>query len=163
VCSNQNVEREMSHRAVEIADYLLFVTQEAGDLLTNLKLQKLLYYSQAWYLANYQELLFEEPIEAWVHGPVVVDVYHKYKTYGCDRIGEMITEPPALTKREIALINEVINVYGKYTAWDLERITHSEDPWIITRKGIPAQNPSNEIIDPNILIKYYGKKIGKTE
>ena len=91
----------MSHNANKIADYILFKTQNTGDFLTNLKLQKLLYYAQAWYLANYQKPLFDEPIEAWVHGPVVVQVYNEFRDYGCDRIGKMIDEEPDLSDDEI--------------------------------------------------------------
>jgi len=81
----------MSYRALTIAKHILKICADHGDNLTNLKLQKLLYYSQAWYLALNDETLFSDDIEAWVHGPVVSSVYQEYKKYryhdiDCDNI-----------------------------------------------------------------------------
>ena len=56
--------------------------REAGDSITHLKLQKLIYYSQAWSLALNGIALFEEDFEAWAHGPVIPEVYQEYKEYG---------------------------------------------------------------------------------
>ena len=61
--------------AQQIADYLIAFSHSVGDPISNLKLQKLLYYAQAWYLALHNEPLFPESIEAWVHGPAVPPVY----------------------------------------------------------------------------------------
>lgn len=65
--------------ARQVADYVIAFLAEHGDPTTNLKLQKLLYYSQAWYLALYDLPLFDDRIEAWVHGPVVPPVYGAFK------------------------------------------------------------------------------------
>ena len=66
--------------AFNVADYFLVQQDEdAGDLISNMKLQKLLYYAQGYFLAIANEPLFHERIYAWTHGPVVPKVYHKYK------------------------------------------------------------------------------------
>ena len=66
-----------------ITNYILSMSEEdVGDGISNLKLQKLLYYCQGTYLAIKGTPLFEHPIEAWEHGPVVPEVYHQYKEHG---------------------------------------------------------------------------------
>ncbi len=73
--------------AHEIAKYFVsLVDEEAGDSISNLKVQKLLYYAQGGYLAFHDEPLFPEAIKAWAHGPVVPQVYHEYKQYGAGPI-----------------------------------------------------------------------------
>lgn len=65
----------------DIADYFIAVSNSTHDLITNLRLQKLVYYAQAWHLAIYQEPLFSEDFQAWVHGPVIPQLYTQYKEY----------------------------------------------------------------------------------
>lgn len=83
--------------ATKIADYLLAECRERGELLTNLKLQKLLYYADAWNLALRDRPLFEEKFKAWVHGPVLTSQYHRFKDYRWKPISEEI-EMPELKK-----------------------------------------------------------------
>jgi uncharacterized phage-associated protein len=67
-------------KAQDVAEYFLtLVDDEAGDSLSNLKLQKLVYYAQGFHLALTEKPLFDEAIEAWEHGPVVPGLYHKLK------------------------------------------------------------------------------------
>ena len=67
----------------DVADYFLAQCDEdSGDIISNLKLQKLVYYAQGFSLAFFGEALFSEPIEAWMHGPVVPALYRKYSHYG---------------------------------------------------------------------------------
>ena len=65
--------------ATTAANYLLYIMGEAFDDLTNMKLNKLLYFSQGHYLKKYGRPLFNNVIEAWGHGPVVPEVYSTYK------------------------------------------------------------------------------------
>ncbi len=60
--------------------------REAGDVITHLKLQKLVYYAQAWYLANFNRPLFDEDMQAWTHGPVVPSLWKEYRDCGWDGI-----------------------------------------------------------------------------
>ena len=69
-------------KAQNIADHFLAVANECGSFISNLKLQKLLYYAQAWHLAIYDTRLFPERFQAWVHGPVIPEIYHRYKEFG---------------------------------------------------------------------------------
>jgi len=123
--------------AINVARYFLTqVDEESGDSLSNLKLQKLLYYAQGFHLAAYGGPLFPENIEAWVHGPVVPSVYRSLKAFGSDPI--KIEEPPPLddfSARSIELLDEVYSVYGQFSASSLRNMTHQEPPWKNTPQG----------------------------
>src|SRR5579859_7908067 len=98
-------------KAKQIADYILRFCQDHGDPISNLKLQKLLYYSQAWHLALYDKPLFEEDLEAWVHGPAVMSVYGSFKDWSWKPITGRPPKPD-LTKHAVAHLNDVMEVYG---------------------------------------------------
>ena len=116
--------------ALEVARYFLSLTdEEAGDLISNLKLQKLLYYAQGFHLAIFREHLFPEPIEAWAHGPVVTDVYHQYKEYGSEPIPTEDVDFSLFDADEKEFLNEIYCEFGQFSAWKLRAITHDEPPW----------------------------------
>lgn len=102
-----------------------------GDGISNLKLQKLVYYAQGFYSAIFDNPLFNEDISAWTHGPVVPELYHQYKQYGSNHIPPINNfDTNSLTKDEFELIEEVYQVFGQYSAWKLRNMTHEESPWI---------------------------------
>lgn len=115
----------------DIADYFLAQTDEdAGDLISNLKLQKIVYYAQGFYLALYNKPLFDEKIEAWTHGAVVPDLYHHFKTCGSNPIPTPVDIDFSIFNQETSeLLDEVYEVYGQYSAWRLRDMVHSEPPW----------------------------------
>jgi uncharacterized phage-associated protein len=124
--------------AADVAKYFLTLSQpEEGDYVSNLKLQKLVYYAQGFHLALYGRPLFDEAIVAWEHGPVVRSVYHEYKDCGSNGISvpENFDAVRALTSQERDTLNEVWNVYGQYSAWKLRNMTHEEPPWRDTPRG----------------------------
>jgi uncharacterized phage-associated protein len=141
----------------QVADALIHLSRERGIEITNLKLQKLLYYAQAWYLVNTDEPLFDADFEAWVHGPVVPRVFRRFKEYRWNPITEIV-DPP----RDIPLkgyVEEVLGTYGGLSATQLERLTHQEDPWKEARKGYARDESSTEVISKE-SIKLYYRKIG---
>lgn len=80
-------------RAYDVAKYILYIAYRNGDVITNLKMQKLLYYAQAWYMVNNKsELLFEDEIQAWRFGPVVPAVYEKMKRFKFNPISMRLSE-----------------------------------------------------------------------
>ena len=120
------------YRAREVADYFLgSVEPDSGDNLSNLKLQKLVYYAQGFHLAMKDgEPLFDEPIEAWAQGPAVPSLYQEFKVHGSG--GLPLPEPfdPARFDEETReILDEVWNVYGQFSAWKLRDMTHEEPPW----------------------------------
>ncbi len=118
--------------AREIADYFLtLVDGEVGDSLSNLKLQKLVYYAQGFSLAILGKPLFREEIQAWQHGPVVAELYHSLKKHGSEPV-----PPPenGINREEYPeevreLLDEVYAVYGQFSASKLRNMTHEELPW----------------------------------
>jgi uncharacterized phage-associated protein len=131
--------------AQDVARYFLaIVDEDAGDNMTHLKLQKLLYYAQGFYLAMHDgEPLFGEPIEAWDHGPVVPQIYQAFKPFGNNPIGRPEPFDPQDYAPEVReLLDAVYRIYGQFTAWKLRDLTHQEAPWRDTpRKGeIPWQS-----------------------
>ena len=122
----------MAYKALDIAKKLIYKAQEdeanGGDRLTNLKLQKLLYYQQGYHLAVFGTPLFDEPIESWMYGPVVPRVYDVYS--GCGSSPLPIVEVPIqLAEEEEVLFNEVYDAYRELSAIGLMNRTHSEKPW----------------------------------
>jgi uncharacterized phage-associated protein len=115
----------------EVADYFLSQADpEAGDSISNLVLQKLVYYAQGFSLALFGNPLFPEAIYKWQHGPVVPELYSKYKQYGSGPIpapeGVELDKFPAEVRE---LLDEVYAECGQYSAWKLRDMTHSEAPW----------------------------------
>jgi uncharacterized phage-associated protein len=91
--------------------------------------------------------LFNEPIVAWKHGPVVESVYHKYKVFGSNGIEQ---DEYALTKFDTvteSILKQVYEVFGKYSAWKLREMTHSEPPWSTTEQSAE--------IDQSIIKNYF--------
>lgn len=128
----------MSAKAIDVANTFLRLNDpDSGDLLTNLKIQKLVYYAQGFSLAITGEPLFDEKIEHWDHGPVVPDLYHALKNNGSSVIVAPDDYIPSdhLSEEQINLIKEVQDVYGQFSAWKLRDMTHLEDPWMNTLSG----------------------------
>jgi uncharacterized phage-associated protein len=119
--------------AFDVAVYLLSKADIGeGDGMTHLKLQKLLYYCQGFSIVLLAKPLFANVIEAWPHGPVVVDVYHQFKQYDDGIIVQPYPQGNAsmLTEEEKSMIDDVYEVYGGYSASRLRNLTHNEKPWI---------------------------------
>jgi uncharacterized phage-associated protein len=137
------------------ADFLLIDCRDRGDVLTNLKLQKLLYYAQAWYLALHQKPLFDEDFEAWVHGPVLPSQYRRFKEFEWKPILREI--PPLKPDDPVILshLTEIVDVFGSETAVALEMMTHNELPWKSARSGIPLDQPSSSVISKESMQSYY--------
>ena len=129
------------------------LAQSAGIPLTNLKLQKLVYYCQAWHLALRGGELFPDNIEAWVHGPVVRGVFAYYKQ--CNGAIE-----PIQCDAADAHLQEVFQAYGSFDGLQLERMTHSELPWMEARAGLAPDAPSRNIISVATMRDFYRKLNG---
>lgn len=139
-----------------ISDFLLIECRDHGDILTNLKLQKLLYYAQAWYLAQYDKSLFTEDFQAWIHGPVLLSQYQRFKKFEWYPITEDLN-PPSIEKHVVDHLREIVHVFGIETALTLELMTHNEEPWKNARKGIPANQSSKAVISKDSMQSFYKK------
>lgn len=121
----------ISISALDVAKYFLSIANSEGDLISNLKLQKLLYYAQAWYLVNYDKPLFKEAIQPWELGPVIREVYSKFKKFKSSPIVYKSTgrEAGVFTDKQLNYLNEFYDVFSKFTAHELVNMTHNELPW----------------------------------
>lgn len=140
----------------DIAEYYIRLANETGSFISNLKLQKLVYYAQAWHLALYNAPLFEEEFEAWIHGPVIPKLYQKYCKFGWRPIEEDVT--PNLPDDVIDFLQEVADEYFSCDAYELEQMTHVEEPWLKARGGLPPDARSNEVIKKEWMIEYYAAR-----
>jgi uncharacterized phage-associated protein len=133
----------MSYSIIDISNKIIASTDVAqGETISNLKLQKLLYYLQGFFIAVYDRKLFVEPIEAWQYGPVVRDAYLHFKHFGSASISlsdEVVVID--LPTNESELFDEVLNEYGQFSAIKLMNMTHEELPW----KKTFNENPQGEI------------------
>lgn len=148
--------------AQDVGDYIIWSSHEAGSFLSNLKLQKLLYYVQAWHLAVFQRPLFPEKFQAWIRGPAIPEIYERYKGYGWRNIDEEVG-PPDLDARIIAFMEEVLKEYGPLDARRLEQLTRDEDPWIVARGRIAEDEPSTATIDEETMGGYYRQRLSEVE
>ena len=158
---NENGGKNMKRRIMEkgeldardVAEY--FLTKEK---MSNKKLQKLCYYAQAWHYAFYDKGLFYQDIEAWVHGPVVRDVYNKYRDYKWNDIPKPSANNFNFIDKEEEFLDDVYCKYGEFDGDELEILTHQELPWQEAREGLEEWEPSDVIIEPRTMSDYYWSK-----
>ena len=141
------------YTARDVAEYYLCCSndKESGDLLSNLKIQKLVYYAQGIHLAATGKPLFDDDIVAWTHGPVVESLYHAYKDYSDKAIDPTPDyKIPKFNKDTKQLLDEVYCVLGQYSAWKLREMTHTETPWVnADKKG------SGSVITHKDMAEYF--------
>lgn len=143
------------YRALDVAKWILTkVNRDAGETITHLKLQKLVYYSQAWSLALRGTPLFDEDMQAWAHGPVAESVFDVYREHSWDPIPAP-TLVPKIASEDADHIDEVVAVYSEYSAKQLENMTHGEDPWISTRGNLEPEMRSNKPIPKDVMARFY--------
>ncbi|BAY33672.1 putative prophage protein [Nostoc carneum NIES-2107] len=141
----------------QVADYFIWLANETGAFISNLKLQKLVYYAQAWHLALHETPLFPEDFQAWVHGPVIPSLYQKYKNFGWQPILEDAS--PKLPPEIQDFLNEVAQEYFSCDGYELEQMTHVEAPWNLARGNLAPDAPSNAIIQKEWMKEYYGSRV----
>jgi len=123
--------------------------------MTAMKLQKLVYYSQAWGLVWDEEPLFHETIRAWANGPVVRELYDVHK--GQFRVSENNHgNPGALDDDQRATVDSILKFYGVMSSQQLSDLTHREDPWRDAREGLEPGERGNREITHESMAEYYG-------
>jgi uncharacterized phage-associated protein len=140
--------------AHSIAEYLICFGRDHGDPLTNLKLQKLLYYAQGLFLAKHHRILYREPLQAWVRGPVVYEVWRTYNHHKWQPILAPVREP-ILHADVSESIQTLIHDYWDYSAYQLERMTHAESPWLNAREGSASDTPSSAQISVSDIYEFF--------
>ncbi|EDM68295.1 possible prophage ps3 protein01-like protein [Moritella sp. PE36] len=139
----------------DVAEFIIgLANRDDDDIITNLKLQKITYYAQGFYLALFDKPLFDDEIQAWAHGPVIPDLYHKYKINGKNHIvsDAMFDAEKCLAEQEREHLNDVYDIFGQFSAWKLRNMTHEEAPWIDNEK-------SANIITKTELKRYFDTRV----
>lgn len=129
------------YNANQVAEWFLAynnikMTENGADPITNLKLQKLLYYAQGTYMAVVKKRLYSDPIMAWKHGPVVEKVYYYYRDYGSSGISyDKDFDFSKFDDETNEILEEVYDMFGQFSAWKLREMTHNETPWQNTEQS----------------------------
>lgn len=147
----------MEINAKIIAKILINKCHELDREITNLKLQKLLYFAQGHYMQeNEGNQLFEDDFQAWAHGPVVPDVYSDYKDYSWFNLPKQRNDEELSFKID-NFLDVLLENYGSEDGKRLEIISHDEKPWIDARGKLNPYAPSREKITKESIRDYYLK------
>ena len=138
---------------IQVFDIAAYILERMGAM-TTMKLQKLVYYSQAWSLVWDEKRLFKENIEAWANGPVIRNLFDYHR--GMYEISSMpLGNPRLLNQEQQDTVDAVLEYYGHRSAQWLIELTHMEDPWIQARKGLPKLERGNRVIPLDAIADYY--------
>lgn len=150
----------------QVTDYIVFRLKAEGEgQLSHLKLQKLLYYVQAWHLAFYDEPFFDGKFQAWIHGPVNRSVYDRFKDskYMYSSITTLdLMETDITNKLDNDVknhIDSVLEVYAGFSDTELEGKTHAEKPWIEARNGFQSFDRCEVEIIESTMRDYYKARL----
>ncbi|MBD0677214.1 Panacea domain-containing protein [Pseudomonas sp. PSB11] len=147
----------------DVVDYIIGQFADEEGSLSTLKLQKLLYYVQAWNLAFGRGPLFSGKFQAWVHGPVSRQVYDRFKdTHALfSSLGQQDIrrdfDPSILPSDVKDHINEILEAYGDYSGVQLENMTHIETPWIKARANLKPYERCESEIDEGLMQDFYAQ------
>lgn len=141
----------MTVRAIDVADYIL---QEHGAM-SAMKLQKLVYYAQAWHLVWEDKELFSEEIQAWANGPVVPYLYNLHHGSFSLSPGFFKGDVLSLTSKSKDVISRVLKFYGDKDAQWLSDLTHMEEPWKNARIGLSEGERGSSVISIESMAEYY--------
>ncbi|OHV30815.1 MULTISPECIES: type II toxin-antitoxin system antitoxin SocA domain-containing protein [Pseudofrankia] len=142
----------MAENVDDVAAYLL---EGVGPMRTA-RLQLLVYYAQAWHLADHRERLFEDDIEAWMSGPVVRRLHDQHRGQ-YEAPGWPAGDPRRLGSRGRAVIERTARSYAPLSEGELSRTVRTEAPWRLARKGRLVVRRSAKVIDPTVMADYYGR------
>ena len=137
------------YNALEVAEYIIERCNQKNKSISNLKLQKILYFVQAQFIVEFGTPCFDNIMQAWDYGPVVPDVYHKYKVYGNTNIPSYGNKRFNFEQDEQQTLDTTIDSASEYAASRLVEITHNQSPWI------DAYKKADETITPESIRKFF--------
>jgi uncharacterized phage-associated protein len=140
---------------ISVFDVAKYILKKSGTM-TTMKLQKLVYYCQAWSLIWDDEPLFKEKIEAWANGPIVRALFNKHRNmFKISSISKGSISKFSVDQKET--IDSVLKYYGKKDSQWLSELTHNEDPWKNARNGLsPGERGDREITHASMMEYYSG-------
>ena len=139
-----------------VFDVAAFILSKMSNLST-MKLQKLVFYSQAYCLVKYSQPFFSQRIEAWVNGPVVPDLYEAHKGQSVVSLLDMhfVDQPQELTPDQKKMVMHVLDVLGGLSGAQLSTLTHREKPWLEARGDLLPSERSQAPIGDQSIKAYY--------
>lgn len=137
--------------ALDVAKYIL----EQQGTMTAMKLQKLVYYCQAWSLVWDERPMFTESIQAWANGPVVPELFNEHRGKFSVQARDIKGNSGNLDKTAQETVDAILRYYGNKPSQWLSDLTHSEDPWKLAREGIPLGERGNREISHASMDEYY--------
>lgn len=138
-----------------IFDVAKYITERTGEV-SAMKLQKLMFYAQAWNLVWEEEALFADDFEAWANGPVLPTLYARHR--GLFKVDSSLfpeADGNNLSPTARENIDKVLGFYGNKTAQWLSNLTHQENPWLDARGDLPVGEASNAAIPQSAIHEYY--------
>lgn len=138
-----------------VLDVARYILEKRGPM-TAMKMQKLVYYSQAWSLVWDEKPLFQEPVQAWANGPVAPALYYCHRGQFEVSTGTIPGNSEALTAQERATVDGVLSYYGNMSAQALSDLTHAEQPWKAAREGMAPTERGDKEITIEAMAEYYG-------
>lgn len=156
---HQDCQRQVTIDAT--CDYIIAQLENTATSADVLKIQKLLYYCQAWHLAFYNAPLFRGRFEAWVHGPVNRKIYDRFRDrsmYGVVTdadIGSDIATLNSFPGDDAFHVKGVLEAYGHLSGTQLEQLTHNEVPWQSARGDLSPNQRCNTELDEGLMASYY--------
>jgi len=140
---------------VSVFDVAAYILHFLGKMST-MKLQKLVYYCQAWSLVWDENPLFPESIKAWANGPVVGELFYQLKGHFIVQESDLsIGNYRKLSLRQKETVDAVLKYYGDKSAQWLIELSHMEEPWRNARKGLNEDERSNRVIEHDVIAEYY--------
>ncbi len=136
----------------DVARYIL----QQNNTLTTVKLQKLIYYCQAWSLVWDEKPLFNEEIQAWANGPVVPDLFQFHKGKFKIAVSDLPKSKTCnLTSTQKETIKSILKHYGDKSAQWLVDLTHLEEPWRNARGNCGCGDSCSNVISHGAMVEYY--------
>lgn len=158
------------YKVLDVCRHVINYSNDAEYNISNLKLQKILYFIQAEFLVDFGIPCFMEHMEAWNFGPVVPVAYREYKCFGANpipRISKFVEYKPhciiytqfidnIITDEHKSIIDDILDYFADYSASELVDITHKQEPWI------DAYHSNNRIIDNNAIEGFFRRYASRT-
>lgn len=144
----------------DVADYFIWFSNKNNVKVYTMTIHKNVYYAQAWYLAIYDQPLFEEDFQAWIYGPVIPELYAEYKICDSRKPISINLTLPRLSPEIENFLQIIATSFIDINRFTLSDLTHEKgSPWDLTRGNLPPDARSQKIIPKNLIKNYYKRTL----
>ena len=151
----------------DLTDFIIMSLCGKAERISMMKMHKLLYYVQAWHLAFFGEVLFRDEFQAWIHGPVSVNLMHRFSAvnqlYSFIGMEDVMAEftPDILTKAAKLHIQNILDSYGSLSGMQMSDMSKAEEPWIEARGSCRPAERCEVIINEITMQRFYSSRLEK--